>query len=180
MEFADSVKFAPHVVLFMLGTNDSKERHWLGAAAFREKLLSLLNSYSDLPTKPVIFIAAPPPALPLPTDKNARKLHPSMLGGINASIIAEDIKKVLMEFVVSSEGAAMNVVPHLIDVFSVFSDVKDIAFANSAVESGEASTKILAFKRVRRWLHDGVHPSIAGHQLIAKTFCRSTCPEAEC
>lgn len=45
--YQQSLTYDADVVVFMMGTNDSKPENWFGADAFRTELLTLLDSYGD-------------------------------------------------------------------------------------------------------------------------------------
>lgn len=45
--YLESLAYDADIVVFMMGTNDSKPENWHGADAFKEDLLALLDSYGD-------------------------------------------------------------------------------------------------------------------------------------
>jgi len=45
--YQESLTYGADIVVFMMGTNDSKPENWHGADAFKEDLLALLDSYGD-------------------------------------------------------------------------------------------------------------------------------------
>lgn len=45
--YRESLDYGADIVVFMMGSNDSKPENWHGADAFRKELLSLLESYGD-------------------------------------------------------------------------------------------------------------------------------------
>lgn len=45
--YRESLAYDADCVVFMMGSNDSKPENWKGAEAFKEDLLSLLDSYAD-------------------------------------------------------------------------------------------------------------------------------------
>lgn len=45
--YRESLSYDADYVVFMMGSNDSKPENWKGAEAFREDLLTLLDSYGD-------------------------------------------------------------------------------------------------------------------------------------
>lgn len=45
--YEESVAYKADIIVFMMGTNDSKPENWHGADAFKADLLSLLDSYGD-------------------------------------------------------------------------------------------------------------------------------------
>lgn len=46
-QYEDSVAYDSDIVVFMMGTNDSKPQNWVDAATFKADLLSLLDSYGN-------------------------------------------------------------------------------------------------------------------------------------
>ncbi len=50
------------ILVFMLGSNDSKPENWKGADAFKEEYLKLLNSYLNTEEPPTVLICTPPTA----------------------------------------------------------------------------------------------------------------------
>lgn len=45
--YQEGVDYGADILVFMMGSNDSKPENWQGADAFREDLLALLDSYGD-------------------------------------------------------------------------------------------------------------------------------------
>lgn len=58
--YAQSKAFAPDIVIFMLGSNDSKAFNW-NKETFIKDYKALVESYVNLESKPTIYIMAPPP-----------------------------------------------------------------------------------------------------------------------
>ena len=58
-EFKAATAFNPDVVIFMLGTNDSKPDEWKHKERFKQDLISLLAHFADLPAKPKIWVCTP-------------------------------------------------------------------------------------------------------------------------
>ena len=59
--FSGALKFEPHVVVIMLGTNDTKPGNWKRKDEFVGDYHDLLGKFADLSTKPRIFICYPVP-----------------------------------------------------------------------------------------------------------------------
>lgn len=57
-----SHEFEAYILVFMLGSNDSKPENWKGAEMFKEEYLKLLNSYLDVDEPPVVLLCTPPTA----------------------------------------------------------------------------------------------------------------------
>ncbi len=45
--YQNSLDYEPDIVVFMMGSNDSKPQNWAGEERFRQDLLNLLDSYGD-------------------------------------------------------------------------------------------------------------------------------------
>ena len=57
-----SHEFETDILVFMLGSNDSKPENWKGAEKFKEEYLKLLASYTDVENPPVVLLCTPPTA----------------------------------------------------------------------------------------------------------------------
>ncbi|MEF9946317.1 MAG: GDSL-type esterase/lipase family protein [Lachnospiraceae bacterium] len=57
--FKYSTQFLPHIVILMLGTNDSKMINWRGVDAFRCDYLDLIAHYRSLPSCAQIYLMTP-------------------------------------------------------------------------------------------------------------------------
>lgn len=58
--YQESLDYEPEIVLFMLGTNDTKANNWAGAEQFKEEYTKLLESYLELESVSRVILAAPP------------------------------------------------------------------------------------------------------------------------
>jgi lysophospholipase L1-like esterase len=58
-KFKDALAFAPNIVVIMLGTNDSKYYNWAYKADFYKDYVSMIDTFSSLPSKPKIYICYP-------------------------------------------------------------------------------------------------------------------------
>ena len=58
-EFKEAVSFNPDIVIFMLGTNDSKPDEWKQKERFKQDLIALLDRFASLPAKPKIWLCTP-------------------------------------------------------------------------------------------------------------------------
>ena len=63
-EFEDALAWEPHAVIILLGTNDSKPRHWYYRDDFVRDYHWMVDRLQQIPTRPRIWIAYPPPAFP--------------------------------------------------------------------------------------------------------------------
>ncbi len=57
-----SHEFRPDILVFMLGSNDSKPENWKGKEKFRDEYLKLLDSYIKVDNPPVVILCTPPTA----------------------------------------------------------------------------------------------------------------------
>ena len=57
-----SHEFEPDILVFMLGSNDSKPENWKGAEKFKSEYIELLNSYTNSDNPPVVLLCTPPTA----------------------------------------------------------------------------------------------------------------------
>ncbi len=61
--YSDSIEYDADILIFMLGTNDSKTINWQGAEKFKADYLDLLNSYLSGDKKPKVYLCTPAAAL---------------------------------------------------------------------------------------------------------------------
>jgi acyl-CoA thioesterase I len=59
--YKNALAMAPHVVIIMLGTNDTKPQNWKFESEFSQDYAALVQSFQDLPSKPRIFVCRPCP-----------------------------------------------------------------------------------------------------------------------
>lgn len=57
-----SHEFETDVLVFMLGSNDSKPENWKGAEKFREEYIRLLETYTQVDYPPKVLLCTPPTA----------------------------------------------------------------------------------------------------------------------
>lgn len=69
--FQDSLAFKPHIVIFMLGTNDTKARNWEGPERFKKEYIDLLKNYMRLQNSPRIILVSPPTVFTEPLFKGS-------------------------------------------------------------------------------------------------------------
>lgn len=80
--YQEALKFAPDVVIIMLGTNDTKPQNWQFEAEFVADYTELVKSFQTLASKPRVYVCRPCPA---PEPGNF---------GINETNLKEEIKRV--------------------------------------------------------------------------------------
>lgn len=60
--YTESHEYNADILVFMLGSNDSKPENWKGAEAFKEQYLALLDTYITEENSPEIYLGVPPRA----------------------------------------------------------------------------------------------------------------------
>ena len=60
-EFAASLDYAPDIVVIMFGTNDARPENWENNSSFIADYEELIDTYSKLPSQPIVYISYPPP-----------------------------------------------------------------------------------------------------------------------
>lgn len=62
-EYEESLEFDADIIIFMMGSNDSKPENWKGEAAFRQQYLQRLAEYKENNPDVRIILCTPPTAL---------------------------------------------------------------------------------------------------------------------
>ena len=57
-----SHEFEPDIIVFMLGSNDSKPENWQGTEKFEDEYLKMLDTYTDVENSPIVLLCTPPTA----------------------------------------------------------------------------------------------------------------------
>jgi acyl-CoA thioesterase I len=78
-EFRNIDEFAPHIVLVLLGTNDSKPPNWNHQADFIGDLRDLIRHIANLPGKPRVWLCLPPPVYTTQSDINEKTLNEEII-----------------------------------------------------------------------------------------------------
>jgi acyl-CoA thioesterase-1 len=60
--FKDVLAYNPNIVIIKLGTNDTKPQNWKYKEAFARDYADMIDRFSELPTRPLIWICYPVPA----------------------------------------------------------------------------------------------------------------------
>lgn len=79
LKLPDVLAYAPDVVVVLLGTNDSKPRHWYYQKEVARDYRQLLAALKGLESSPRIWICLPPPAFPGQwgiDDQRLREMQP--------------------------------------------------------------------------------------------------------
>ena len=59
-QYQDSLAYDADIVVFMMGSNDTKPENWFGEEAFKTALLDLLDDYTQGEKKPTIYLCTTP------------------------------------------------------------------------------------------------------------------------
>lgn len=106
-----SQEYEPDIVILMLGTNDSKPMNWKGHEGdYKKDAIQLIQSYLNLPSKPVLYMATSPTAW-YPEDEQYQ-------GG---TITPETVEKIVpIQYEISKEEKVI-----LLDMFDFTKDKKE-------------------------------------------------------
>ena len=58
--YEESVAYDADIIVFMMGSNDTKPENWFGEEAFKTALLDLLDDYTQGEKKPLIYVCTTP------------------------------------------------------------------------------------------------------------------------
>ena len=125
-QYQPSHDFAPNIVVIMLGTNDSTSFNWdAGKDHFVTDYEELIDSYTSLASKPMVFLNTPPPA----SDDN--------MFTISGTTIEKEINPLIKQ-------VAMTKMCPLVDVWAAFDG--DVAKIGSfdGVHPGDAGQMTIA------------------------------------
>ena len=81
--FYRAQKFEPHVVIIMLGTNDTKPQNWKRARAFVDDYVEMIRTFAELESRPRIWICYPVPAYPGRLGIRDSIINPEVLAKID-------------------------------------------------------------------------------------------------
>lgn len=95
-KYKRSLAFRPHIVLLMLGTNDTKARNWKNQQLFKEDYISLTETYLSLDSVSRVILASPPMAYSKPPFKS--RINPRVIYAVRDTIkeVAEEYQ---LEFI---------------------------------------------------------------------------------
>jgi len=62
--YQKALAYAPDIVIIKLGSNDSKPENWVSADLYITDYLEMIESFRQLPSRPVVYICLPIPAFP--------------------------------------------------------------------------------------------------------------------
>ena len=58
--YEESIAYDADIIIFMMGSNDSKPENWFGEEAYKSALADLLDDYTQGKKKPVIYVCTTP------------------------------------------------------------------------------------------------------------------------
>ena len=58
--YEESIAYDADIIIFMMGSNDTKPENWFGEEAYKSALVDLLNDYTQGEKKPVIYVCTTP------------------------------------------------------------------------------------------------------------------------
>lgn len=170
--FKTAQRLAPKasVMILMLGTNDSKPRHWKSKDAFAGALVDLVDLFSKLHDDMKFVLVTPPPSYADPRAISKLKRW-TMLGNIRPIMIRNDIRMAVM-------SAAERAETDLIDLFGEFDSLDDLHPLGQYEESvqlmahqSDEDLRLMA-DAIQQYFHDGVHPTLASHEYIASVVAQ--------
>ncbi len=85
--YQESVAYEADIIVFMMGSNDTKPENWFGEEAFKTSLIDLLDDYTQREKKPAIYICTTPACFF--TNNSEGELTSHDLRPAYADIIAE-------------------------------------------------------------------------------------------
>lgn len=106
--YTESRDYNPDIVLFMLGTNDTKKINW-DKENFINDYKFLLEGYRHLPSEPKVYIMLPPPVF----------LQSESDGAPNGEVLEKELLPAVKQ-VAKEDGI------EIIDLFTLFKDKPDL------------------------------------------------------
>ena len=169
--YGQAMSSKPSLVLLLMGTNDSKPRHWRGSDAFRAALVSMATEFAAMPSQPIVVLLTPPPAFADPRKlllrtEVSRNRALKFLGGINNSRIRESIVPVIRE-----APALLGPEFAVVDTNEMFEQRLSDLFVAAAKMTSSADDQgrevADGARRVAEYFHDGIHPTRKTHDMLA-------------
>ncbi|SFN59543.1 Lysophospholipase L1 [Pseudobutyrivibrio sp. UC1225] len=88
-QYKESLDSNPDIVILMLGTNDTKVDNW-NPSDYREGLLSIVKTYQNLKSKPVVYLMRSPYCFPIEGNEHAEyQVQENIVNGELGDIISE-------------------------------------------------------------------------------------------
>lgn len=89
--YEESIAYDADIIVFMMGSNDTKPENWFGEEAFKTALLDLLDDYTQGEKKPLIYVCTTPACFFTETSDGELTSHD--LRPVYADIIAEIVRQ---------------------------------------------------------------------------------------
>jgi len=89
--YEESIAYNADIVVFMMGSNDTKPENWFGEEAFKTALMDLLDDYTQGEKKPAIYICTTPTCFFMEDSEGELTSHD--LRPAYADIIAEIVRQ---------------------------------------------------------------------------------------
>lgn len=89
--YEESIAYDADIIVFMMGSNDTKPENWFGEEAFKTALLDLLDDYTQGEKKPAIYICTTPTCFFMEDSEGELTSHD--LRPAYADIIAEIVRQ---------------------------------------------------------------------------------------
>ena len=93
--YTNSIDYDADILIFMMGSNDTKPENWFGEEAFKASLLDLLDDYTQGEKKPIIYLCTTPACFFTEDSKGELTSHD--LRPAYADIIAGIVQEVAAE-----------------------------------------------------------------------------------
>jgi len=93
--YEESVSYDADIIVFMMGSNDTKPENWFGEESFKASLMDLLDDYTQGDKKPVIYICTTPACFFM--EDSVGELTSHDLRPAYADIIAEIVRETAEE-----------------------------------------------------------------------------------
>ncbi len=109
-EYANSLHYNPDIVVIMLGTNDARPENWENNSSFISDYEALIESYTTLSGKPIIYIAYPTP------------VYAEVYGITNDRVVGEVIPSII-KVAENKEITLIDIYTPLVNQISLFPDM---------------------------------------------------------
>ena len=91
-KFTDALNFEPNIVIIMLGTNDSKYYNWAYKADFYKDYISMIDTFSQLASKPEIYVCYPLKVFKHLWDINDTIIHDEIIPIVHQVSVDKNLK----------------------------------------------------------------------------------------
>ena len=93
-KFKDALNFEPNIVVIMLGTNDSKYYNWAHKDDFYTDYTAMIDTFSNLVSKPEIYICLPLKVFSTMYDINDVVIHDEIIPIIKQVAVDKNVKTI--------------------------------------------------------------------------------------